>query len=412
MYSRYNARPIPGQTPVTKRKGWKRWLLLPALLVLTYPAYALLRPVPEPQTILLPPVTSAQVDVNIPWPTAGKAAFGADGYGLLDTSGEQTPAPTASVTKVITALMVLRKKPLNPGEQGPMITLTEQDVATYQAYVAKGGATVPVYAGQQISEYQALQALLLPSANNIADALVIWAFGSMEAYNKQATEYVRFIGMAQTTVNDASGFSPQTVSTPADLIRLADTALDHPVLAEIVRQREAIYPDVGPIQNVNNLLGQHGIRGIKTGNTEEAGGCYLAAADITVAGKTLTVFTAIMGSTNRPQAMRDSIPLIQSAVSQFRNVPVVTAGQTVGRVETAWGSHSDITAEKSMTVMAWNGSSVAPKTEKLKVKAPAAARTKAGTFSVLHSNTRLRSELHTTEPINGPELWWRLTHPL
>ncbi len=412
MYRTYNARPIPGKRPVITRRRWSKSVWIVPLLVAAYILYALLRPAPPAATILLPPVTPAQVTVNIPWPTVGKAAFGADDYGLLDSHGEQTPAPTASIAKVITAMVVLQKKPLAPGQQGPVITLTAQDVANYHAYIAKDGATVPVFEGQTISEYQALQALLLPSANNIADTLVVWAFGSMPAYTAEANKYVRSIGMTQTTVSDASGFSPATVSTPGDLVKLADVALDHPVVAEIIGQKEAVYPDVGTITNVNSLIGQHGIRGIKTGNTEEAGGCYLAAADIMVAGKKVTVITAIMGSTNRPQAMRDSVPLIQSAISQFRPVHIVAAGQRAGYLTTAWGSKTDIIAERAISVTAWNGTSLAPKGQSHSLETPLPARSRAGNFSVDFLEKTQSSNLYTKDAITGPSLWWRLTHPL
>ncbi|MDB5181947.1 MAG: peptidase D-alanyl-D-alanine carboxypeptidase 1, D-alanyl-D-alanine carboxypeptidase, partial [Candidatus Saccharibacteria bacterium] len=174
MYRAYNARPIPQPRQHQQKK--KVWLLyvVPAIVIIgIYAAICLLRPLIATKTTILPPVISGQVNVHIPWPTVGQAAFGADGYGLLATHNEQKPAPTASVTKVITALSVLEKMPLKKGDSGPMITLTDKDVAIYNKYVAKDGAVVPVTAGEKISEYQALQAMMLPSANNIADTTAI-----------------------------------------------------------------------------------------------------------------------------------------------------------------------------------------------------------------------------------------------
>lgn len=411
MYRAYNVRPIP--QPYRPPSGRKKWtlLLLPLFLLSAYTAYALLRPLPALKTTVLPPVVPAQITVNIPWPSAGQAAFGADEYGLLATHGEQTPRPTASVTKVITALAILEKKPLQPLEKGPPIMFTDKDVEIYRQYVAKDGAAVPVSAGYSLTEYQALQAMLLPSANNIADSAAIWAFGSMEAYTTYANAMVRKLGMAQTTVSDASGFSPNTVSTASDLVRLGDAALDNPVLAEIVSQKQVTLPAGGTYDNVNNLLGQHGIRGIKTGNTEEAGGCYLAAADVYVGKHKVTVVTAILGSTSRPQAMKDSIPIIQAAVSEFQNVHIVRAGQNAGRVTAEWGASTDIVAAKDISIFSWTGTSLAPKVIATTLRAPAASGTQAGELSLAHAGTVQHSRLQTKEAIAGPDVWWRLTNP-
>lgn len=415
MYRTYNARPIPGQQKQTGRSATTRlWALLPVVpvLAIAYVAYALLRPVDAPVTSIMPPVTPAQVKVGIPWPAVGKAAFGADGYGLLDTNGDQTPMPTASVTKIITALTILQKKPLKAGEPGPQVPITAADVARYHEYIAKDGAAVPVIEGQPITQYQALQALLLPSANNIADTLAVWAYGSVEAYSAAATAYVRTLGMQQTTVTDASGFSPATVSTPGDLVILGDTALDHPVVAEIIGQKQAIFPNVGTIENVNSLIGQHGVRGIKTGNTEEAGGCYLAAADVLVQGRKVTVITAVMGSTSRPQAMRDSVPIIQSAVSQFRKVSVVEQGAKVGSVTTDWGGPTDLVADTDIQLLAWNGTALAPKASRQDVSVGAAKGARAGTLSLDINGKTVTSAVTTADAVAGPSALWRLTHPI
>lgn len=412
MYQAYNARPIP--QPYRPQAGRKKWILIVAvcLLLLAYICYALLRPLPALKTTVLPPVVPAQVKVNIPWPNAGQSAFGADEYGLLASNGEQVPRPTASVTKVITALAILEKKPLQPGETGPPILFTEKDVALYREYVAKDGAVVPVAAGSIMNEYQALQAMLLPSANNIADTTAVWAFGSMQAYTEYANAMVRKLGMSQTTVSDASGFSPATVSTASDLVKLGDAALNHPVLAEIMTQKQVTFPLMGTYNNVNNLLGQHGIRGIKTGNTEEAGGCYLAAADIYIGNNKITVITAVLGSTSRAQAMKDSIPMIQSAVSEFQNVHVVRAGQNAGHVSSEWGSRTDIVAAKDISIMSWTGTALAPKVTADTLQTPAQAGSKVGDFNVTHAGKIQHSDLKTTGTITGPSVWWRLTHPI
>ncbi len=400
---------------VAKHRSRKLLVLLVLIgVAAVYVIYALLRPLPAPSITITPPIMPALVRVNIPWPAAApqeQAAFGAAGYGLLATSGPEKPLPTASVAKVITALVVLAKKPLNQGEPGPSITLTARDVDLYNLYVAKDGSVLPVYAGETITEYQALQALLLPSANNIADTLVDWAFGDMTAYNSYANAFVRRLGMVNTTVTDASGFAATTVSTPSDLVRLGAATLLSPVVSEIVSQKSADFPEFGEIRNVNALLGQSGIRGIKTGNTDEAGGVFLGAADITASGKTITVITAVMGAPNLAQALRATLPLVQAAPSEFQTVRAVRAGQTVGKVTTAWGATSDIRAAQGLEVVAWSGTAVAPSYTQKSITLPAPDGTVAGSFALRFNGTTQTSDLTLMRAIERPSTMWLLQHP-
>ena len=121
-------------------------------------------------------------DINLTWPVHGEAAVGAVGYGVLATHGDQKAQPTASAAKIMTALAILKQHPLNLGQQGPTLTLTQADVDSYNTYVAEDGSVAKVAAGEQITEYQLLEALLLPSADNIADTLAKWSYGSISSY--------------------------------------------------------------------------------------------------------------------------------------------------------------------------------------------------------------------------------------
>jgi D-alanyl-D-alanine carboxypeptidase (penicillin-binding protein 5/6) len=71
------------------------------------------------------------------------------GLGVLGTSGEMTARPTASTAKIMTALLVLEDHPLQPGEAGPLVTVTAQDVVDYQMAAQDGQSVVPVTVGEQ-----------------------------------------------------------------------------------------------------------------------------------------------------------------------------------------------------------------------------------------------------------------------
>lgn len=255
---------------------------------------------------------------NFPWPSYGEGAIGAVGYGVFATHGDETPMPTASVAKVMTALAVLKKMPLSPGQQGPTITITQQDWEIYEYYRSQNGSLVPVRIGEKITEYQALEALLLPSANNMADTLADQAFGSVDAYSNYANKLAKSLGMTHSDFSDASGYSPTTVSTAEDLVKLGEVALQNPVIAQIVNEKQATIPVAGTIDNVNSLLGTHGINGVKTGNNDQDKGAFMGARTVTLPnGRTVQLVSVVMGAPSLKKALNDSVPVLDTAAQNL-----------------------------------------------------------------------------------------------
>lgn len=365
------------------------------------------RPLPVLQAEVIVPQSTTVEPIKPPWPAYGQAALGAVGFGVLDKNNTSKPAPIASVAKAITALAILKQKPLEPGKQGPRITITEVDVRSYQDYLAKDGSVLPVSAGTQLSQYQALQAMMLPSANNIADTAGRWAFGSVKDYVGYANRFVKTLGMAQTTVADASGFSPKTVSTAEDLVILGEAILENPVLAEIVSQSKANFPGVGIINNVNWLLGTDGILGIKTGQTDEAGGCYLFAAKRLVSGRSVTVIGAVLGAPSRNIAMGDSRILIEASDRGFELVTAVGANQTVGRFNLPWGGSAEAVASGEIKILNWKGKGVVLDTSLFDLQAPKAQNSTIGSVRSVSGDTRLVSVV-LKQPAPSPSWVWRI----
>src|SRR5262249_58701078 len=108
---------------------------------------------------------------TIAWPASGVSAAGISGIGVLRGPGASQPVPIASVAKVMTAYIILRDHPLGAGEPGPLIVVRPSEAAAYPAQAGNGDSLVPVTAGEQLSERPALEALLLPSADNIPSIL-------------------------------------------------------------------------------------------------------------------------------------------------------------------------------------------------------------------------------------------------
>ena len=314
----------------------------------------------------------------------------------------------ASVTKIVTALSVMKKKPLSPGNQGPTITVTAADVAIYNDYTAKGGSAITVSQGEQISEYQALQAMLLPSANNMADTLARWAFGSMSNYVTFANAYMKQLGLSSTVIDDASGFSPKSTSTAEDLTNLGLLFENNPVLRGIAMQTTAEIPVAGTVHNTNWLLGVDGVSGIKTGNTEQAGGCYLFAAKRTIAGETVTVVGAIMSAPDLNSAIGDARPLIQSLDGGFSKVTVVKRDQVVGTYDAPWGQTANILSRDDINVLTWNTRQVASSIHIDNKKLSVAKNQEVGELTATVWDKKSTGKLIVDNNISAPNWQWRL----
>lgn len=319
------------------RKRHRRWpyvLVAPFVLMLATSLiggpYARDNQVPQPaQTISnhldTPNVvaTPAHEKITAPlsWPDYGQAAYGVTNGGVLAQSDNSVePVPIASLAKVITALIILEEKPLAPGEQGPMIRLTEADEELYREYVRKDGTVIPVKAGVQLSQYQLLQAMLLPSANNMADTLAIWGFGSVENYTQRANQRLKELGFTKTRVDDASGYSALSVSTAEEMVEIGILYVKHPVLMEIVHQTEADIPFAGRVPSYHATINDGQQLGIKIGYTEAAGTTFLAAElngdnpdDISVA--------AVLGADNQYTLIQDIKALLRVGSREHERMP-------------------------------------------------------------------------------------------
>jgi D-alanyl-D-alanine carboxypeptidase (penicillin-binding protein 5/6) len=235
------------------------------------------------------------------WPADGQAAFVQTGRAQVQASPNQHAAAIASVAKVMTAYLVLRDHPLRVGQDGPTITLTDADVADTDRRRRQQESVVSIAAGEQLTERQALQALLLPSANNIAAVLARWDAGSADRFVARMNATARSLGMTHTRYTDASGYDDATVSTAADQVRIVDLAMRLPVFASIVATASATLPVAGTVHNTNTLLGHNGFVGVKTGSDDAAGGCFAFRAIRWIDGKRTTITGVVLGQPGHDQ---------------------------------------------------------------------------------------------------------------
>jgi len=370
-----------------------------------------LAPVSASAAALTEPAALTQAAAVPVWPTDGAGAIGAVGYeGVLGASGEQGSVPIASITKMVTALVILQAKPLAGDDPGPQITFTDDDVDIYYDAVAENGSVAPVVSGMVLSQREAFETMLLPSANNYSVSLAVWAFGSVDAYLDAAAGFLAANGLTGTTVADTSGISAESVSSPADLVAIGKLVVANPVLASIVAMPSAEIPTVGTVTNTNKLLGIDGVDGIKTGTTDEAGACLLFAVDVPVGDTTVTLVGVVLGGDTHPELNQTILTLIDSVTPGFRQVELVTAGATFGSYSTPWGQTGQAVAETSESAVVWSDTPISTVVDVDQITLGSAGES-VGTVEVSVGSQTVTVPLVLDTTITDPGPFWRWTHP-
>ncbi len=255
----------------------------------------------------------------LPWPEEGQASVMVEGLGDLGSKGTQEPVPIASVTKVMTAYVILSEHPLKGAAAGPVI---EVDREAADESLSREESSAPVREGQRFTERQMLELMLIPSGNNIARLLARWDAGTQEAFVAKMNRAAAALGMTRTTYTGASGIEPTTVSTAVDQLRLARKVMKNPVFRSIVAKPRATIPGVpGTIVNTNALLGTSGVIGLKTGSSTPAGGALMWAAKASAGGRTWLVLGVVLHqSAGSPPAagLRDALDRSRTLIDAVR----------------------------------------------------------------------------------------------
>jgi serine-type D-Ala-D-Ala carboxypeptidase (penicillin-binding protein 5/6) len=188
--------------------------------------------------------------------------------------------PMASVTKVMTALVVLESGDLDQEIRVPKAAFD---------YVWKyGGESAALRPGDELTVQELLEALLLPSGADAAYTLANAYGPGLNAFVARMNATAARMGMAHTHFTSPDGLpyptETSTYSTPSDLLTLGLAAMRFPAFRSIVDQQFYHLPK-GPEHhqywwdNTNELIGSYqGAVGIKDGYTDDAGHCLLFEA--------------------------------------------------------------------------------------------------------------------------------------
>ncbi|MBW9092125.1 D-alanyl-D-alanine carboxypeptidase [Microbacterium jejuense] len=398
-------------------------IVLVALLGTTggYVVWALHAPLPAPTATSRqpgPPASGPAVQLALPTAASAISVSGGEAYlgpgasGIWATSGTNDPVPMASISKLITALVILDAKPLaDANDPGPTITFSKADHDLYDKYYVMGATIVSMPTGSSMTQRDALAMMLLPSASNYAEAVSTWAFGSQGAFVAAARRWIAANGLAGTTLVEPTGISPRNTSTPTDLIALARLAAANPTVAALAATPSMVVPSVGTITNTNDLLGVDGITGLKTGNLGDGAYnlLYTASMDVGI-GDRLAVTGVLLGGMSRPSVDNQVRAQLDSIREGFHDVPVASHGQQVGGYATPWGSTAKIVIAQEASILTWSDT---PITVTMQTTTPKTYLDD----EIVGSITWTAGPKTTTIPlviegdIEPPDDWWRLTHP-
>ncbi|WP_435881863.1 D-alanyl-D-alanine carboxypeptidase [Streptomyces tendae] len=381
--------PPPPETPLrTTVRRVKIWTPLVVLLLIVFGVVQAMRPLPA-TTLDLTAQDSFTFDggkPEIPWPSSGQAALDVQGIGTFGSSGDQKPVPIASVAKVMTAYVILRDHPLKSGAEGPKIKI---DQAAEDQSQAGQESTVNVFEGDSISQREALESILIASANNVARLLARWDAGSEKAFVEKMNAAAKDLGMTNTTYTDPSGLNNTTVSTAVDQVKLAKEAMKQPAFREVAAMMS--YDDYKGVNhsNWNHLVGHNDVVGIKTGTTTSALGNLVFAAKKEVGGETRTIVGAVVrqpagGADNTilGAALDSSDKLIRAAQDTLKSSTILKKGTVVGYVDDGLGGRTPVVATKDVKAVGWAGLTVKLTFTADEVPHTAQAGTKVGTLTV------------------------------
>jgi D-alanyl-D-alanine carboxypeptidase (penicillin-binding protein 5/6) len=351
-------------TPAPRRRHWGRIVaVLFLVVVLVAAGLAVVRLRRPAATALVTAAMPATVKVAsfpgvvLPWPTSGQSAIAVPSIGVNQTSGPEQPVPIASLTKMMTAYVILRDHPLPPDQNGPPVTMSATDVADFDDDTVEDQANAEVALGEVLTERQLLDGLLVHSANNFADTLARWDAGTIPAFVDKMNQAAATLGMDQTHYADPSGFDQGSQSTAGDLLKVAAPDMGNPTFAGIVKMTSTTLPVAGTISTYTPLLGFQGVIGVKSGFTSAAGGCDVVAVFRQAHGHSALILAAVTGQEGPnvlAQAGFIALNLANHVGSSIGAATVVHAGQVVAHVSV--GGHTVAAATSaSIQMLTWPG---------------------------------------------------------
>ena len=299
--------------------------MIAALLSLVV-LFAASKPAPRPASKAAPKIVQTQYR-RIPY-VGAISADASNGRVLFSDNADREAYP-ASVTKLMTALLVLedvKKKKYSLGDKV---------VATAEAYKSEP-SWIGIKVGQSIKVDDLMMALMVMSANDAAVVLAVNSAGSLEAFVKRMNERAAELGMTRTVYYNPSGLPPNSrrkypwkkfnSSTAADQLKLALEIVKYPEIFKYTSTKVATIVDGNGtsvnVKNHNRIMrmdkfkilnpdGSEAVDGLKTGYINAGGSSIVLTGNYR--GKRAVV--VVLGSASRDYREEHASRLLKDALS-------------------------------------------------------------------------------------------------
>jgi D-alanyl-D-alanine carboxypeptidase (penicillin-binding protein 5/6) len=327
------------------------------------------------------------------------------GQVLFGRAPEQS-RPIASLTKLMTALVVLEKE----GTHLDRPVLIHPDAVFHRGDYG-GGSTLGLRPGERVSVRGLLAGLLLGSANDAAEALAIEEAGSVSAFVEDMNARAKALGMSRTTFASPHGLDDRGRSSAADLMLLLQEASRNDTFRDLVDRRFAVVRSDSArprrIQNRNVMLWLYpGASGVKTGFTAAAGFCLIATAHRR--GRDLAV--VVLGGGD--EVFSDAAALLNHGFEAYQRRTLVEEGEALGSVRVRGGQVPVVAGRRLTALVAVDG---ADTTERIIDVSPDAAYpppsgSVVGTLRLISSGTTLGRVTVLVADLGPPPeptgTWW------
>ncbi len=295
---------------------------------------------------------------ELAWPIVGSAAIDIPTLGVLESRHNQI-VPIASLTKMMTAYVTLKKYPLGIGETGPCVTVTSDDVAAWMADKANDESSVIVEEGEQLCESDLLNGMLVNSAANYADLLATMVSGSTETFVALMNKTAASLDLHSTHYGDDAGIADDSVSTALDQAKLAVLLMKSPLVRSIVDQSSVDLPVAGIVNSFTPYVGTNNVVGVKSGRTDLAGGCDVLALAFRQGGRTRIAYVVVLGQRGGDllTPAGDAAYALATSAVENRFTQTFKKNSVVGFI--GWGrDHVPFGFKSKTTVYRWGPQSV------------------------------------------------------